>query len=41
MSYPVVVEFEHDYAVNRWSPLINWILAIPHWILVYPPFSLD
>jgi hypothetical protein len=34
-DYPVTVDFEHDYAVNRWSALINWILAIPHFLLLY------
>ena len=34
-GYPVVVEFERDYAVDRWRPFVNWILAIPHWIVLY------
>jgi len=34
-DYPVVVEFERDLAVDRWRPFVNWLLAIPHWIVLY------
>jgi len=33
--YPVVVEFDRDLAVDRWRPFVNWLLAIPHWIVLY------
>jgi uncharacterized protein DUF4389 len=35
MSSPVTIEFEREYAVNRWAALINWILAIPHFLVLY------
>ena len=33
----VQLDFEYpegDNAVNRWLPLIKWLLALPHWIIV-------
>lgn len=33
--YPVVLEFEREYEVERGRPLVNWLLAIPHWIIAY------
>ena len=33
----VHLDFEHpdgENAVNRWLPLIKWLLALPHWIIL-------
>jgi len=32
---PVTLELDRDYDVQNWRPLVNWLLAIPHWIVVY------
>ncbi len=34
-DYPVVLEFERDDEVARWRPLVNWLLAIPQFVVVY------
>ncbi len=33
--YPVSVSFERGPEVPRWLPLVSWLLAIPHLIVVY------
>jgi roadblock/LC7 domain-containing protein len=33
--YPVMVEFERVDQVARWRPLVNWLLAIPQFVVVY------
>ncbi len=33
-DYPVKVEFERGLEVARWRPLVNWLLAIPHLLVV-------
>lgn len=34
-EYPIRLELEHDLAVERWRPLLNWVLAIPHFVVLY------
>jgi len=34
-TYPVVVELERGYDVANWRPLVNWILVIPHLIVIW------
>ena len=34
-AYPIDLEYERDYDVQNWRPLVNWLLAIPHWIVLY------
>ena len=34
-GYPVVLEFNRDDEVANWRPLVNWLLAIPQWIVLY------
>jgi hypothetical protein len=34
-GYPVTVELERGYGVRNWRPLVNWLLAIPQWIVLY------
>ena len=35
VDYPVNLEFNRDYDVQNWRPLVNWLLAIPQWIVLY------
>lgn len=30
MAYPATVSFDADRHINRWRPLVQWLLAIPH-----------
>ncbi len=34
-GYPVVLDFEHGDDIARWRPLVNWLLAIPQFFVVY------
>ena len=34
-GYPVVVDFDRADDVARWRPLVNWLLAIPQFVVVY------
>lgn len=34
-QYPVQVELARGYEVPNWRPLVNWLLAIPHIIILY------
>ena len=34
-DYPIHLEYDHDYDVQNWRPLVNWLLAIPHWIVLW------
>jgi hypothetical protein len=34
-GYPLALDFERDVDVQNWRPLVNWLLAIPQWIVVY------
>ncbi len=33
-DYPISLEFDRGLDVQNWRPLVNWLLAIPHWIVV-------
>ena len=33
--YPVALDFVHDDVVSRWRPLVNWLLAIPQFVVLY------
>jgi hypothetical protein len=35
MTYPVRVGLEHPLEVDRWRPFLSWILAIPHFVVLY------
>ena len=35
VAYPVRLELNREYEVERWRPLVNWLLAIPQLIVVY------
>ena len=35
VEYPVRLELNRDFEVERWRPLVNWLLAIPQLIVVY------
>ena len=34
-TYPIEVELDHGLEVARWRPFLNWVLAIPHFIVLY------
>jgi hypothetical protein len=34
-QYPIRVRFEYPEKIARWRPLVHWLLAIPHIIVVY------
>ena len=34
-DYPVTSSSNRDYEVQNWRPLVNWLLAIPQWIVLY------
>ena len=33
-DYPAVLDIDRDESVHRWGPMFQWILAIPHFIVV-------
>ena len=33
--YPLQLEFEADRHITRWRPLVQWLLAIPHLMVVW------
>jgi hypothetical protein len=34
-DYPIDVEYNRDYEVQNWRPIVNWLLALPQWIVLY------
>ena len=34
-SGPVDLQFDRGYEVQNWRPLVNWLLVIPQWIVLY------
>jgi hypothetical protein len=34
-EYPLRLEVEYPEQLNRWLPLVKWLLAIPHMLIVY------
>ena len=34
-SYPARLDFQGPLEIKNWRPLVNWILAVPHWIVLY------
>ena len=32
---PVRVDIPYAEPLNRWLPLVKWLLAIPHWVVLY------
>jgi Domain of unknown function (DUF4389) len=35
LSYPAQLEFQNDYRIARWRPLVQWLLAIPQLAIVW------
>jgi hypothetical protein len=33
-DYPAQLEIDYPQQVNRWLPLVKWLLAVPHYLLV-------
>ena len=33
-GYPVEVDFDRAYEVERWRPIANWLLAIPQYVVL-------
>jgi hypothetical protein len=33
-QYPVTYEVDYPEELNRWLPLVKWLLALPHWIIL-------
>ncbi len=36
--YPVTFEIEYPERLNRWLPLVKWILAFPHYVVLFALF---
>jgi hypothetical protein len=34
-SYPATLTFDPPQKVANWRPLVNWLLAIPHYVVLY------
>lgn len=34
-QYPLRLDVEYPHELNRWLPLVKWLLAIPHLLIVY------
>jgi hypothetical protein len=34
-AYPVSLDFDHDDVVSRWRPLVNWLLVLPQFVVIY------
>ena len=34
-SYPATFSFDPPAKVANWRPLVNWLLAIPHFVILY------
>ena len=34
-GYPVRVDVPYPESINRWLPLVKWLLVIPHWVVLY------
>lgn len=35
LSYPINLGYERDVAVQNWRPLVNWLLVIPHVLVLW------
>ncbi|MCP3938055.1 MAG: DUF4389 domain-containing protein [Actinomycetia bacterium] len=35
MTYPATYELEAPLQVARWRPLVHWLMAIPHFVVLY------
>lgn len=34
-AYPVTLGYDRGVQVENWRSLVNWLLAVPHWIVLY------
>jgi hypothetical protein len=37
-QYPVTFEIEYPEQLNRWLPLVKWLLAFPHYVVLFALF---
>jgi hypothetical protein len=40
-TYPATFEVDHPDRITNWKPLVQWILAIPHWLVLNALSSLS
>jgi hypothetical protein len=34
-QYPVTFEIDYPQELNRWLPLVKWLLAVPHYVVLF------
>ena len=34
-GYPATFTLRRPEAIERWRPLVQWLLALPHWVILY------
>lgn len=34
-GYPVALDLDHPLDIARWRPFVQWLLAFPHWVVLY------
>ena len=34
-SYPATLTFDPPEKIANWRPLVDWLLAIPHFVVLY------
>lgn len=34
-QYPVTFEIDYPQELNRWLPLVKWLLALPHYVILF------
>jgi hypothetical protein len=40
-GYPATLEVDHPERITNWKPLVQWLLAIPHWLVLNALSSLS
>ncbi len=34
-AYPAQYSFDPPEKIANWRPLVQWLLALPHWVILY------